>query len=1453
MAEALLSAVFNVLLERLTPELADLINKIAGKKLDDKLLNHLRPSLIAARAVLNNAELRQFNKDQAVKDWLNLLKDAVYDLEDLMDEISTRAATQKKVSYFSLASLTLRDTRMARELEAISDKIERIVGNKDVLDLKQSTETYPETLSWRPPVTSHVEVSQVYGRNKAKEDIIKLMFDGEGGPLSVIPIVGMGGVGKTTLVNLVYKDVKQKFDLTAWVCVSETFDLLKIVQTIIKSIDKDFVCDNMDLNLLGDHLAKKIEGKKFLIVLDDYWNEKFTDWDALKKLLHNGVEGCKILVTTRIEHVASMVKTISSSYPLEGLSEKDCLSIFAAHAFHSRDSTANSCLEKIGRDVVSKCKGLPLAAKVIGGLFRSKPRFEDWNDILKDTLWDSSDNEIIPPLRVSYYYLPPYLKQCFAYCSLFPEDYIFDRDELIMMWMAEGFLGRSKGNMTLEEVGYGYIDDLTSRSFFQPLPPVKHPYNEGYDISDRRFVMHDLIHELATHVAEDFYFRLRENRNEIGTMTRHLSCNFQNRPSLDHEVFQKLKGLRTFIGLNFSYIPGPSENASHILSSDLKYMRTLSLSQLRTLKIVPESIGEFVHLRYLDLSGTGIASLPDSICKLYNLQTLKLRECNSLLILPGDMQELKNLRHLDVRGTNLKEIPRGLGKLKDLQFLSGFIVGKEQETGITELGGISNLKGEIVVSKLENVKNEDEADGARMMEKKRIETLTLSWSDFGDAEDSSSERNILAKLQPHWDLKQLTVKRYRGTIFPDWLGNPSYHNMTFLRLEGCENCCMLPPLGQLPALKTLHIYGLKRVKSIGDEFLKADDCSSMKPFPSLEYLYFHSMASWEQWLSTDMEAFPKLQRLTISSCNKLVGSLPSELLSLETLVISYCSLLSSHILRCPKLRYLHIYKSENVAWQEPELPQALRALEISGCRVLESVLEALAKHSHLQELTIRDCSNISTLMIHLPQSLQELSVYSCKNVDFVMSSTAPLQSLRSIKIHSCSFVKFMSDEMEGVLPNLRRLWIFDVKGMEGFPEGAFVPSLREIYIHSCNMELIMSDQAVRHLLRNIADLRIASPRDESYVVKCFPEVCFLPTTLTTLGFFAFRNLETLNCSGLQHLTSLQKLNIQSCPKLEKMSGEKLPASLTELRIWDCPLLKEKYHNKDEQFLRQISHIPLIHIDWDKIIHKANLTSEAQMDFWEKLISGAFFWMLPASPSIVAAVSYRVSTVFHRLISSGSPSVVAVISCRVSAVFHRLISSGSFVGVGGLWLFVQILQIPLGCLSSSSVLLQAENPQYEKFRYQGLKFAHELNTIFKGVIASGEDMLAPSLTQPQTQEDDKENVYRVDTDLLEGSGDSEEDLGGGSLGVTDEMAGVNLTANTAPSGSGSHGKRKRGEVSSRQKKQKIPVSRQITDSVSEIATASKDRTVVLNKIKEVSISEVTAEVLCLEEITSNFDF
>nr|ABN08728.1 Putative disease resistance protein RGA1, related [Medicago truncatula] len=152
-------------------------------------------------------------------------------------------------------------------------------------------------------------------------------------------------------------------------------------------------------------------------------------------------------------------------------------------------------LQKIGKEIVRKCKGLPLAAQSFGGLLRRKCDIRDWNNILNSNIWEN-ESKIIPALKIRYHYLPPCLKRCFVYCSLYPKDYEFDRDDLILLWIAEDLLRPSKNGNTLEEVGYGYFNDLASRSFFQ---------RSGNE--NQSFVMHDLVHDLATFLDGEFYFR----------------------------------------------------------------------------------------------------------------------------------------------------------------------------------------------------------------------------------------------------------------------------------------------------------------------------------------------------------------------------------------------------------------------------------------------------------------------------------------------------------------------------------------------------------------------------------------------------------------------------------------------------------------------------------------------------------------------------------------------------------------------------------------------------------------------------------------------------------------------------------------------------------------------------------------------------------------------------------
>ncbi|XP_073225404.1 putative disease resistance RPP13-like protein 1, partial [Cicer arietinum] len=612
------------------------------------------------------------------------------------------------------------------------------------------------------------------------------------------------------------QSIKQKFDVQAWVCVSDDFDVLKVTKATAEEVKSASNTNN--LNILQQDLKDKLTGKKFLIVLDDVWTEDYDNWNSLIKPLRCGAKGSKILVTTRNEKVVSMVQTFQGHYSLKQLSDEDCWSVFAKHACLSQEkSTENMDLEKIGKEIVRKCKGLPLAAQSLGGLLRRKRDIRDWNNILNSNIWEIDENasKIIPALRISYHYLPSYLKRCFVYCSLYPKDYEFDALDLILLWMAEDLLQPPENGKTLEEVGYEYFNDLASRSFFQRF---------GSGNRSKRFVIHDLVHDLATLIGAEFYFRTEElgKEKKIGNKTRHLSFSNLSDPMTDNfDIFDRAKHLRTFLKINVRPTLFHNEKAACIILSNLKCLRVLSFQGFRDFKALPDSIGELIHLRYLDLSFTPIKTLPESLCDLHNLQTLKLRNCDELTKLPNGMQKLVNLRILDIRLTlSLENMPREMSKLNHLRHLSCFVVDKHKEKGIKELGTLSNLLGSLSISKLENVSNKFEASQAKIMDKKYLEELSFEWSNNAKDQftDSQSEMDILDKLQPTKSLKKVSIKGYRGTRFPEWVGDPSYHNLTKLSLYRCHNCCILPPLGQLRSLKELSIWRMSMLVTVGSEY-----------------------------------------------------------------------------------------------------------------------------------------------------------------------------------------------------------------------------------------------------------------------------------------------------------------------------------------------------------------------------------------------------------------------------------------------------------------------------------------------------------------------------------------------------------------------------------------------------------------------------------------------------------
>ncbi|XP_059445314.1 putative disease resistance RPP13-like protein 1 [Corylus avellana] len=817
------------------------------RKLSDKLLRKLKIALLTVNAVLEDAEDRQFT-ETSVKDWLDELKGTLYDIEDILDEIATkdfRRTITSKVRHSISASHFV--NKIEGEINVAFEILEDLAKQIGVLGLRAGVGGQPLE---RLPTTSFVEESGIFGRHEDEEAIINSLFSNEasGSEIGVIVIVGMGGIGKTTLAQLVYNDnrVKEHFDLKAWVCVSDPFDVFMVMKTIIEEIGLSTNADSTNLNHLQINLKKMLTGKRFLFVLDDVWDKNNAKWEVLSNALKSGIQGSRVIVTTRDQDVARVVHA-SATHCITELPKEDCWSLFVKYAFHDGHPDAYPKLEAIGRQIVEKCKGLPLAIKAIGSLLWSKLDVDEWDNVFRSELWDLSVEEtgILPALKLSYKYLSSHLKRCFAYCSIFPKDYTFKKEKLVLLWMAEGLLPQPK-NKTIEEVGDEYFLALVSRSLFQRS-------------SRNKYIMHDLVSDLAKFISKQFALSLEDDySHEVRSRTRHFSYYCEKVHLMNFKTFHEAKRLRTILELNFFRNGLFIRRGVQFLLPMRRCLRVLILCYHADIAKLPDSIGKLIHLRYLDLSYTGIERLPDSLCKLCNLQILNLSHCRFLAALPRDTHKLINLRHLNFAETCIKEMPTNLGKLKCLQTLTKFIVGKiDSGSSIGELQTLTNLRGSLSIFGLQNVECPADAKDKNMRDMKYLVELVLEWKLGTNA--SESHIIVLDSLQPHSNLKSLTINQYGGKSFPNWVGHASFSNIASLRLEYCKFCCSLPPLGQLPSLQDLSIVGLDGVVSIGREFYGSGS-SSIKPFVALKFVRFEKMLKWEEWFSFDAEneggAFP---------------------------------------------------------------------------------------------------------------------------------------------------------------------------------------------------------------------------------------------------------------------------------------------------------------------------------------------------------------------------------------------------------------------------------------------------------------------------------------------------------------------------------------------------------------------------------------------------------------------
>ncbi|XP_049367928.1 putative disease resistance protein RGA3 [Solanum verrucosum] len=409
MAEVLLSASVEVLLQKLLLLATSGNSHLWGSK---KELEKLRRCLAIARAVLHDAE-RQQRKDQAVKLWLKKLEDLAYDADNLLDELNY---TTLKKSEWKVCFVLSLPNPLSCKMRA---KIREIIVNLKMINEEANDFAIPRGVQDGIDHINHKETdcfhgdSNIVGREDDVSTMIESLICQTNQVVAVFPIVGMGGLGKTTLARLIYNDeqIVRYFDERIWVCVSEIFDVNKIIRLVLESLTQRSI-DVQSRNALLQILHKELGGRKYLLVLDDVWNEKLEEWDDFKRSLVgiNATKGNAIIVTTRSERVASIVATHHLHF-LEKLSEDDCWSVFKERAFPEGDVPME--LVPIGKQIAHKCSGLPLAANLLGGMLR----------LTKET--------ILQVLKLSFDHLPSTsVKKCFAYCSIFSRDHDIEKDQL---------------------------------------------------------------------------------------------------------------------------------------------------------------------------------------------------------------------------------------------------------------------------------------------------------------------------------------------------------------------------------------------------------------------------------------------------------------------------------------------------------------------------------------------------------------------------------------------------------------------------------------------------------------------------------------------------------------------------------------------------------------------------------------------------------------------------------------------------------------------------------------------------------------------------------------------------------------------------------------------------------------------------------------------------------------
>ncbi|XP_044499363.1 putative disease resistance protein RGA3 [Mangifera indica] len=1104
----------------------------------DSEIKELKEKLTHIGNLLRNAEDKQLS-DESVKNWLGNLQHWAYDAEDVLDEFAYEALRHnRKAEHQASSSRGFRclpasfssplfAVQMGCKIKRINSRLEQLCGKRsEELKLLELSGLPPTNVSapQKPEETSSVPPEQVvYGRNKDEAELLKMVKSGAN--FQVIAVVGMGGIGKTTIARVVYnhKELEDfKFEKKAWVCVSTTttFDILKISKELLQQVSS-FDPNNYNLTAVQVRLKEEVSGKKFLIVLDDIWKVEYHQWETLMSPFAAGAPGSTMIVTTRHTDVAQTIRC-SHNYPLKPFSDEACKSLFEKHAF-----------------------GTGAAA------------FLEFNLQENSKIWSTSNesDRVLPALKLSYHYLPPNLKRCFGYCAIFPQDYEFEEKELALLWIAEGIVQPSDkqldeaAQLVFKGIGFRYEQNIVELP--EKFEEIRHfTFEFGGYIEKNKFKALEKAKSLRT------FLHLPSNMRYLTNLC-HLDISGQNLLREMPYGMKKLKNLQVLSNFiveedtcsyledlrSLSFLQGEL----HILElqnvTNLNHIQEQILSNKSKLKVLILEWRDQVNSQATDVE----MNLLDKLKPPINLRELTIKGYGgeSFPSWLGDLSWLSNLRVFTIEKCPqlIGEVPNYFYSLerfvikdcpKLVVSLSNYPIGCKLE--INNCEGMVCNDGSIDFENLDseyltNISTVEDKlkKGSQRVYHLRIahnEEIMKSWqslentnflSNINSLEISECQnlRSIGRGMLPS-SLKEFRINFCQSLTFIDSDALPL--SLKRFRITACRELKFLKDLSVCSLIESIHVFLCKSLKCI----------SLDGPLPG------------------------RLNELDVCGCNALetLSSSRNECLprALTSINIAYCAELKSIV-------------------ESFDNSTCLKNISLWDCENLESLPSGLHHLPCLERIQIRNCPKLS-VREGVPTSLRQLLINECeddKGMGMGMG-TGMLTSLKTLEIFSLPQLKSISDLTN--LTALEGLGIISLPLLESISDLNNLKSLKELRISSLPQLKSISDltnltslkwMRIEYLpqLELISNLSGLTSLTELYIEEC-QKLKSIPSLsdLTSLELLKIRRLPQLeSIPSLSCLTSLQELTIADLPQLESIPSLSSLTSLQELTIADLPQLE----------------------------------------------------------------------------------------------------------------------------------------------------------------------------------------------------------------------------------------------------------------------------------------------------------